>query len=121
MSDWRALPFAPAAGTPLCDLREIPQGGAKEVSFGEGKDAFGVLLLRRGDSVWAYRNRCPHHLLPLNFEPDLFHVFDGEVLMCAHHTAMFRVDDGYCYEGPCEGASLEPLPLHRDGSTLKVG
>jgi hypothetical protein len=54
MSDWRALPFAPAAGTALCDVSEVPEGGAKEVSFGEGKDAFGVLLLRHGDSVSAY-------------------------------------------------------------------
>jgi nitrite reductase/ring-hydroxylating ferredoxin subunit len=121
MSDWRALPFAPAAGTPLCDVLEIPEGGAKEVSFGEGKDAFGVLLLRRGDSVWAYRNCCPHYSQPLNYEPDVFHTFDGEILMCAHHTAMFRVQDGYCFEGPCEGASLEPLPLRREGTKLKIG
>ena len=118
---WRALPFAPATGTRLCALEEIPEGGGKEVRFGEGKDAFGVLLLRRAEAVWAYRNCCPHHLLPLNFEPDLFHTFDGEILMCAHHTAMFRIEDGYCYDGPCLGASLQPVPLRREGSVLKVG
>ena len=121
MNDWRALPFAPSPGTALCDVGDIPEGGAKEISFGEGKDAFGVVLLRRGDSVWAYRNRCPHHLLPLNAEPDLFHVFDGEILMCAHHTAMFRVEDGYCFDGPCQGANLEGLPLQRAGTNLKMG
>jgi len=38
--------------------------------------------------VVAYHNCCPHFSLPLNYEPDIFHIFDGEDLMCAHHTAM---------------------------------
>jgi nitrite reductase/ring-hydroxylating ferredoxin subunit len=124
MSDaahWRTLPGAPAAGTPLCRVEEIPDDGAREVRFGDGKDAFGVLLLRRGDVVHAYRNCCPHHSLPLNFEPGLFHLFDGELLMCAHHTAMFRIVDGYCYDGPCLGASLQRVPLVREDGLLKVG
>ena len=119
--DWRAQPFAPGPGTRLCEIEEIPDCGALEVRFGAGKDAFGVLLLRRGETVRAYRNCCPHHSLPLNFEPDVFHTFDGELLMCAHHTAMFRIEDGYCYDGPCLGASLQRVPLVREGSLLKVG
>lgn len=121
MSDWRDLPGAPPPGTQLCEMSDVPDGGAHEVQFGEGKDAFGVLLLRRGEQVWAYRNRCPHYSIPLNFEPQLFHVFDGEVLMCAHHTAMFHIDDGRCFDGPCLGAQLEALPLQRDGSLLRIG
>lgn len=121
MSDWRSQPNAPVSGTGLCDLTQVPDGGALEVSFGEGKNAFGVLLVRRGGQVWAYCNRCPHYSVPLNYEPQVFHVFDGEVLMCAHHTAMFRVDDGYCFEGPCLGAHLEALPLQRDGTLLRIG
>jgi nitrite reductase/ring-hydroxylating ferredoxin subunit len=121
MSDWRALPSAPTAGTLLCEVTEIPDLGARELTFGEGNDAFRILLLRRGEAVWAYRNRCPHHSLPLNFEPDVFHTFDGEIVMCAHHTAMFRIDDGYCFDGPCLGARLDPLPLVREGDRLRMG
>jgi nitrite reductase/ring-hydroxylating ferredoxin subunit len=121
MTDWRTLPGAPSPGTRLCEVGEVPDGGAHEVRFGDGKDAFGVLLLRRGEQVWAYRNCCPHYSIPLNFEPQLFHVFDGEVLMCAHHTAMFHVEDGQCFDGPCLGARLEALPLQRDGSVLRIG
>jgi nitrite reductase/ring-hydroxylating ferredoxin subunit len=121
MEDWRSLPHAPPVGTRLCDVGEVPDGGAREVQFGEGKNAFGVLLIRRGEQVWAYRNCCPHYSIPLNYEPQLFHTVDGEILMCAHHTAMFRVDDGYCYDGPCLGAHLQALPLQRDGALLKIG
>jgi nitrite reductase/ring-hydroxylating ferredoxin subunit len=121
MTDWRALPNAPPTGTSLCAVDDIPDGGAREVQFGAGKNVFGVLLLRRGEQVWAYRNCCPHFSIPLNYEPQLFHCFHGEILMCAHHTAMFRVEDGYCYDGPCQGARLDALPLQRDCGLLRIG
>jgi nitrite reductase/ring-hydroxylating ferredoxin subunit len=111
MEGWRTWPFAPAEGTALCTLADIPENGAKEVVFGEGYDCFRVLLLRSGEGVRAYRNRCAHAHIPLNYEPELFHVLDGGVLMCAHHGAMYRIADGVCFDGPCEGASLMPIPV----------
>jgi nitrite reductase/ring-hydroxylating ferredoxin subunit len=118
MEEWRTWPFAPEQGTELCALTEIPDKGAKEVVFGEGYDCFRVLLLRSGEDVLAYRNRCAHVHIPLNYEPDLFHVLDGEVLMCAHHGAMYRIADGVCFDGPCEGASLSPIPVAIRGDTV---
>ncbi len=52
------------------------------------------------------------------YEPDLFHVLDGDVLMCAHHGAMYRIADGFCFDGPCEGASLMPIPVAIKGDTV---
>jgi nitrite reductase/ring-hydroxylating ferredoxin subunit len=118
---WRQLPFAPAPGTPLCRLDEIADGSGLEVTFGAGSEPFRVLLLRRGDTVWAYLNRCPHFSLPLNYEPQQFVTLDAEVIMCAHHAAFFRFDDGVCFDGPCMGASLEAIPLQRVADSLRVG
>ena len=120
MSDWREWPFAPEPGTTLCTLAEIPDKGAREVVFGEGYDCFRVLLLRSGDGVRAYRNRCAHVHIPLNYEPDLFHVLDGEVLMCAHHGAMYRIETGECFDGPCAGARLSAIPVEiaQDGHVM---
>ncbi len=120
MEDWRTWPFAPEQGAALCALAEIADKGAKEVVFGEGYDCFRVLLLRSGESVRAYRNRCAHVQIPLNYEPDLFHVLDGEVLMCAHHGAMYRIADGFCFDGPCEGARLSPIPVALRGDTVVI-
>ena len=120
MSEWRAWPFAPAAGTALCTLAEIPDKGARELVFGEGYDCFRVLLLRSSSGVRAYRNRCAHVHIPLNYEPELFHVLEGEVLMCAHHGAMYRIADGFCFDGPCEGASLMPISVAVRGDTVVV-
>jgi nitrite reductase/ring-hydroxylating ferredoxin subunit len=91
--------------------REISEGGGKEVVFGTGHEAFRVLLLRTGTGVVAYHNCCPHFSLPLNYEPDIFHIFDGEDLMCAHHTAMFKIATGECFDGPCAGATLTAVPV----------
>jgi len=114
MSDWRALPYAPAAGTRLCAADDIREGQGKEIVFRHGQDAFRVVLFRLGRRVLACHNCCPHFSLQLNYEPDLFHLLEGGVLMCAHHTAMFRLEDGACIDGPCAGANLTPIALHLD-------
>jgi nitrite reductase/ring-hydroxylating ferredoxin subunit len=113
MTDWRVLPFAPPSGTRLCAVADVSERG-KEIVFGEGKDAFRIVLFRVGQRVLAYHSCCPHFSLPLNYEPHLFHVLDGAVLMCAHHTAMFRLEDGECFDGPCSGARLTPINLGLD-------
>jgi len=111
MEEWQTLPFSPEHGTILCTLAEIPEQGAKEIVFGEGYDSFRVLLLRTGTEIRAYRNCCPHFRVPLNYEPGIFHILDGKVLICAHHGAMYRIADGVCFDGPCEGASLLRIPV----------
>jgi nitrite reductase/ring-hydroxylating ferredoxin subunit len=120
MSAWRSLPCAPPEGAALCTLEEIPDNGAREIVFGEGGDCFRLLLLRAGARVFGYHNCCPHFSIPLNYEPDVFHVFDGEVLMCAHHTAMFRVEDGSCFDGPCAGASLLAVPVETQAGQVRI-
>ena len=120
MTDWRTLPFAPAAGARLCRGSDVRDGQGKEVVFGEGKDAFRVVVFRIGEKLLAYHNCCPHFSLALNYEPDKFHVFDGEVLMCAHHVAMFRLADGECFEGPCQGSRLTSIDIVEDSGELCV-
>jgi len=112
--------FAPAPGAFLCALSEVPDGGGREVVFGEGRDAFRVLLLRRGEAVFGYRNSCPHFSLPLNYAAQTF-VFDGGSVACAHHGALFRFEDGACLDGPCGNAGLDPFPIRREGEGLHAG
>lgn len=94
----------------LCSLDDVPDGGAVEIKAEEASEA-GIVMLRRGDQAWAYRNVCPHFSIPLNYEPNTFWAYDAELLMCAHHSAMFRFEDGHCIDGPCEGAALTPVPI----------
>jgi nitrite reductase/ring-hydroxylating ferredoxin subunit len=108
VTTWRERPFAPTRGTVVC--RHEQADFAREVLFGEGKDAFNLLVIRRGDTLVAYRNVCPHFSVPLNAEPGKFYCFDG-MIMCAHHSSMFRIADGYCEDGPCAGATMESVPI----------
>lgn len=111
MEEWRGLPFAPETGAVLCDLRDIPELSGKEVVLGQGDYCFRILLIRTAGGVRAFRNRCPHVHIPLNYEPDEFHILDEDVLMCAHHGAMFHIATGECFDGPCERSSLTAIPV----------
>lgn len=91
----------------LCAMDAIDDGGALGLPWQHHPE--GLVVLRRGDSVWAYVNRCPHFSVPLNFKPQTFCTYRSKVLMCAHHSAMFRFEDGHCVDGPCKGAHLEPV------------
>lgn len=109
--NWRELRFAPQPGTRLANLNELPESGVREAIFGEGKEAFRVLLAKRGQGVKAYLNRCPHFGIPLNTEPNKFVLMPQQQVMCAIHCAVFRIDDGHCVDGPVKGDSLTEIAV----------
>jgi len=120
MEEWRGVQYAPAAGTVLCKLADIPAEGGREVVLGEGEYSFRIVLVYSSGGVRAFHNRCPHVHIPLNYEPDVFHVFDGGILMCAHHGAMFRIETGECFDGPCETSRLTVIPVTVRGDSVVV-
>jgi nitrite reductase/ring-hydroxylating ferredoxin subunit len=93
----------------LCAAGDVPDGSGRTFTFGEGKQAFGIIVLRDAAQLTAYVNLCPHFWIPLNVRerPTTFR----KHVLCANHYAAFRFADGYCVEGPCEGSSLEAVPL----------
>jgi len=95
----------------LCRLADIPDGGARGFAV-EGPDlAQRLVVVRRGEAVYAYVNSCPHVPSRLDFEPGEFLDETGDLLECQGHGAQFRIEDGVCVEGPCEGRALLPAPV----------
>jgi len=95
----------------LCRLADIPDGGARGFAV-EGPDlAQRLVVVRRGGAVYGYVNSCPHVPSRLDFEPGEFLDESGTLLECQGHGARFRVEDGRCVEGPCEGEKLVPVPV----------
>ena len=96
----------------LCRIEDIPDGGAIEVGVAAERDAVhdSLMLTRRGDSVRAYRNICPHAGRRLDWAPNQFLIEDGYVI-CSAHGAMFQLASGECVSGPCRGASLAAVPV----------
>ena len=93
----------------LCCLDDVPDGGARVIDAAlAGRP---VVVVRRAGEVWAYANRCPHFSVPLDYEPGRVPTYRAQGIMCAHHSAMFRFEDGMCVDGPCEGAALTAVDI----------
>ncbi len=98
------------SGRILCSLDELAEGEPRGFTLA-GEPPLELILLRRGEGVLAYRNRCPHTGINLEWLPDQFLDHSGRYLQCATHGALFRPEDGYCLRGPCAGDALEALPV----------
>jgi len=90
------------------NLNNIPVDSAKEFDY----DNRSIFVVRTKKGFYAYENRCPHRGTPLNWLPDKFLTFDNELIQCATHGAQFRIEDGFCVWGPCEGDCLEKVKIH---------
>ena len=75
-------------------------------------------VVRRGDDLFAYINRCPHTGAPLDWSPDQFLNADGSYIICAMHGALFEIESGLCIYGPCVNRSLEPLSVKLEEGKL---
>ena len=104
---------------PLCRLDDIPDGASNGFHADTADGAGGRLLymaIRRGNEVFVYENRCPPSGCPLDFQPGRFLTADGALIQCSTHGAQFRIKDGFCVSGPCEGDSLKAVKTEiRDG------
>jgi nitrite reductase/ring-hydroxylating ferredoxin subunit len=105
-------------GTELVRLDQLPDGAARGLLL--GADApLRVVLVRLGEAVHAYVNRCPHAGRVLNFIPDRFLTADGELIQCAQHGALFEKATGECIAGPCVGDHLTRIPVSVDEGVVR--
>jgi len=95
----------------LCALDAIDDGAAIIQEVRLNGAPVELVIVRRGVQVWAYRNRCPHFSVGLDAQPGVVYTYSGEVMMCAHHSAMFRFEDGLCIDGPCQGHRLDAVAV----------
>jgi nitrite reductase/ring-hydroxylating ferredoxin subunit len=99
----------------LCEVDELAERPSRGFLVGEGPWPMSGLLVRKGDRIHAYLNRCPHASHPLNLKPDEFLTPDRSLIVCCSHGALFDIDTGYCIDGPCAGQSLVPIPIELIG------
>ena len=74
--------------------------------FREGEALFLGFVVRRGDVLIGYVDRCPHAGMPLAMVQDRYLTRDGSLILCGSHGALFRLGDGLCVGGPCAGQAL---------------
>jgi len=104
-------PAQPAPGLRLCAIDEVADPGSKGFVFRKDDALFAGFLVRRDGEIVGYIDRCPHIGTPLGFLPDRFLTREADLILCATHGALFRIGDGLCVAGPCEGRSLWPWEI----------
>ena len=99
------------AGVKLGPLELIADGAARNFVLQIGEGFFHGFVVRRGEQVRGYVDRCPHAGLPLAQKLDDYLTPTGDLIACSWHGALFDIDTGACVGGPCTGASLRPWPV----------
>jgi len=103
----------------LCDLNELDvDRGVKGFELEYKGQTISAFLVRVDKQIFAYRNRCPHTGVELNWLPDQFLDMDRHYIQCATHDARFQIEDGRCVAGPCVGDTLEALMVELRGTTV---
>ncbi len=104
----------------LCRSEELAEGAACGFVIGDGSYRQEYILVRKAGQLHAYVNSCPHQMTPLETFPGKFLNEDGTLLVCSTHGARFRVEDGFCVSGPCQGKSLTSIEFEISGGSINV-
>lgn len=100
----------------LCTADEVAEGQSRGFEVA-GETLFAV---RKDGQLYAYRNRCPHRGIPLEWLPDQFLDASASLIQCATHGALFLIESGECVAGPCAGQSLQVLAIREDAQGIWV-
>ncbi len=102
---WTDFPDAPAAGTPICTLKDVQMGVSAHL-IGD----FPMLIVHDNAGIRAFVNACPHQFLPLNARGDVLGA-DGTRLICTNHDAVFDALSGQGVSGHGLNCALSPIPI----------
>jgi nitrite reductase/ring-hydroxylating ferredoxin subunit len=90
---------------------DILEGSIQRLEIEAPSGRQSVLVMRDGDSLHAFLNRCPHAGWPLDtFDGRLLRTEKGD-LICAAHMAVFDPRTGTCLGGPGQGRGLTPVKV----------
>jgi len=107
----------------ICRAGEIADGQISSFALTRAEDKttpWRIMVSRKGNNFYGYVNDCPHQGGRLDVNPGEFLDEDGNFIECGRHKAMFDIDTGACFIGPCKGERLEPLKLVVDDGDLCI-
>lgn len=104
---WFQKTAVTVTGNRLHRLQALDDPGATGLTLRDGRRVF---LVRQGETVAAYLNRCPHAHQRIDAWPGQFLNMAEDMILCGAHAALFRMEDGFCVSGPCAGKSLTRIP-----------
>ena len=111
---WHEIANAPPPGTVLGQLHALADGEVRMLVHASTESAdkpFRYLLLRSGNTVHAYVNRCAHFGMPLAQKQEHLQFAAHSSIICNVHYARYDWHSGRCLGGDCDGEGLLPIPV----------
>jgi nitrite reductase/ring-hydroxylating ferredoxin subunit len=122
VTDFRRVPCGPLAFLPEGTLVRVPIMPGFVIT----DDRLGTVrvrsavIARKGGRTYAYANICRHVPLTLDLGDGEVASADRQVFLCHHHGARYRIEDGKCLYGPCDGEHLFPLATEETDGELTL-
>lgn len=95
---------------------DIAEGSCREFSINDQA----LFVVKHDGELFAYQNRCPHLGIELNWQEHQFLDPDGVLIQCSTHGALFRIHDGHCVSGPCQGQQLTSVDITIRGNEVTL-
>jgi nitrite reductase/ring-hydroxylating ferredoxin subunit len=109
-------------GETLCRIDELADPGSREFRIATARGPRFMFVVRKGGTINAYMNWCPHYGATMDWKIDTFLTHDKTAILCALHGAEFEIETGHCFLGPCEGESLVRVEVRiEDGRIVYDG
>ena len=100
----------------LCHSDEIAEGKSKGFQI----DETFLFAVKKHGQIYVYENSCPHLGIQLEWQPDQFLDIDESMIQCSSHGALFKIEDGECLMGPCQGQSLNKIDFSLNEGLITV-
>lgn len=102
----------------LCHIDDVTDPGSKGFKLKQGRKERLVFLVKKDGEIYAYENECPHAGINLEWQDDDFLDMDNTHIQCSVHGALFKIENGDCLGGPCNGSGLTPanITIDNDGN-----
>ena len=104
----------------VAGVSSLGHGEARSFRFARDGDEGAGFVLRVGEALVAFENRCPHWMVDLDMGEGRFFSERAQRIVCQNHGALFDPHSGMCEVGPCVGQALERFTLELDGDDVWV-
>jgi nitrite reductase/ring-hydroxylating ferredoxin subunit len=101
----------PRGGLVVAKASEIAPGDSRKFQLACREEILDGFVVNFRGRFYAYRNRCCHIPMPLDWIDNEFFTHDKHHLICLTHGATYEPNTGLCIDGPCPGEYLEVIPV----------
>ena len=99
----------------ICEVRDVQEEEVRAFTLARvgptGNEPWPIMITRKGGRLFGYENVCPHGGTRLDVVPGELMDEEGNFIACGKHKAMFDLDTGHCFIGPCQGQRLTAIDL----------